>query len=106
MKILLRKGEHLWTPKGTHVWCDKGFAKHCQEDTEVTFESQAIADEAVFFIKQERRNSGLDEETGLAPIIAAIQEVVASKEEQEAAIAQAVEQVTPVAAKKKRKAKQ
>lgn len=105
MKILLRKGEHLWTPNGTHVWCEKGFAQHCQEDVEVEFVSQAVADEAVFFIKQERNKAGLDENTGLHKVVetpVVEPEVPVTVDETPVAV-EPEAKVTPI--KKKRKVK-
>ena len=69
MSVLLRTGECLWASAGHHECDDKGFAIRCEQDTEITFESQDTEDMVLVLIRADRDFRGVDQDTGLPPII-------------------------------------
>jgi len=65
MSVILKQDEYLWNPQGLHVHDERGYATRCSEDTEVTFDSLEIEEEALSFIRADREFRGCDPDTGL-----------------------------------------
>jgi hypothetical protein len=63
MKIIIRKGEYLWTSNGSHDIDSKGFVKVATEDVEIEMED-SLAENALAVIEAERSARGADPETG------------------------------------------
>ena len=68
MSIKLRTGENLWSTQGTHVCDENGIAVRCEEDTEISFDSQDTEDRVLEIVRDSRTINGLDPDTGLVQV--------------------------------------
>lgn len=60
--MVVRRGEHLWTPQGTHITDPAtGMSKVAEEDTAVTFESAAAHRNALVCAEEQRRQRAFTE---------------------------------------------
>lgn len=67
MKIMLQKGDYLWSIDGTHICDETGLALKAENVTEVEIEDRHL-DRVVPIIRQTRRSEGLIVDFGLAQL--------------------------------------
>jgi len=64
MRILLQKGDYLWTKHGTHICDEVGIASRALETTEVEIDDEHLA-RVLPVIRQTRRSQGLIVDFGI-----------------------------------------
>lgn len=64
MRILLQKGDYLWTKKGKHICDEVGIAVKAQQTTEVEIDDEHLS-RVIPILRQMRRSEGLIEEFGI-----------------------------------------